>query len=103
MTRITSTLKTKAAHLLGASCLAVATLSLSAVAPIGAAYAQDKPTEGRQFGAATGEQVNLALTAANNGDTNGAANILQSALALPNLNAYEMANTARAHNALRIS
>jgi tetratricopeptide (TPR) repeat protein len=86
MTRTTITIRKKAAHLLGASCLAVAALSLSAVAPSSAAFAQE---EGRQFDAKSGELVSQAQTQATAGDNQGAVNTLNQALALPDLNPYE--------------
>ena len=83
---LTRKLRMRAAALLGSSLLAVAAIGVSGFAVNSATYAQD---EGRQFDAKSGEAVNSALTQANAGDSQGAVNTLNSALNLPDLNAYE--------------
>jgi len=81
-----TSLRTRAASLLGASLLAVASIGVSGLMATQAAYAQE---EGRQFSAAAGEKVNEALTLANSGQNQAAVNILQGAITAPDLNAYE--------------
>ena len=81
-----ASLRTRAASLLGASLLAVASIGISGLMATQAAYAQE---EGRQFSAAAGEKVNEALTLANSGQNQAAVNILQGAITAPDLNAYE--------------
>jgi len=79
-------LRTRAASLLGASLLAVAAIGVSGATLSGAAYAQE---EGRQFSAKAGEKVNEALVLANEGQNQAALGILQTAITMPELNAYE--------------
>lgn len=81
-----TSLRTRAASLLGASLLAVAAIGISGASLSSAAYAQD---EGRQFSAKAGEKVNEALTLANGGQNQAALSILQQAISNPELNAYE--------------
>ncbi|GLQ19899.1 hypothetical protein ACFFUB_04835 [Algimonas porphyrae] len=72
-------LKFRTASLLGASLMAVATVSLSGV--IAPAFAQEPaPEEARQFSAAAGEKVNEALQAINADDPQTAINILNGLL-----------------------
>ena len=85
---LTRKLRMRAAALLGSSLLAVAAIGVSGFAVNSAAVAQEAD-EGRQFDAKSGEAVNSALTQANAGDNQGAVNTLNSALNLPDLNAYE--------------
>ena len=85
---LTRKLRMRAAALLGSSLLAVAAIGVSGFAVNSAAVAQ-AVDEGRQFDAKSGEAVNSALTQANAGDNQGAVNTLNSALNLPDLNAYE--------------
>ena len=81
-----TSLRTRAASLLGASLLAVAAVGLSGVASPNAAFAQE---EGRQFSAKSGEKVNEALQLASNGNTQAAVSLLQGLISEPDLNAYE--------------
>ncbi len=70
---------------------AVAVLSvgtINAVSPA-VAYAQDAPTEGRQFGAKAGAVVNEALQFMNSNQYSPAVSKLNEALGISNLNAYE--------------
>ena len=53
------------------------------------AYAQDKPTEGRQFSAKAGEVVNEALQLINSDQHSAALSKINEALAISPLNAYE--------------
>ncbi len=85
---LTRKLRMRAASLLGSSLLAVAAIGVSGLTVNSAAFAQEAD-EGRQFDAKSGEAVNSALTQANAGDNAGAVNTLNSALNLPDLNAYE--------------
>jgi len=85
---LTQKLRIKAASMMGASLLAVASVALSGVAFNSAAIAQDAD-EGRQFDAKSGEAVNSAQTMAGAGDNAGAVNALVAALNLPDLNPYE--------------
>lgn len=89
--KTTKNIRFRAASLLGASLLAVASVGLSGVTIGGAAFAQDDapPPEGRQFDAKSGEAVNNAQTMATAGDNLGAVNALKAALNLPDLNPYE--------------
>jgi len=87
---LTKKMRTRAASMLGASLLAVATIGVSGVTLSSAAFAQDAPPdEGRQFDAKSGEAVNAAQTMASAGDNLGAVNALKAALNLPDLNPYE--------------
>jgi len=63
------------------SILSACLLASAAISP---AAAQD-----RQFSAKAGEQVNAALTLANNGQTQSAVTRLEAAITAPDLTAYE--------------
>ena len=62
MTKVITTLKRRAAALLGASAVAIAGIGMVGPAPVDVAFAQDDaaPVEGRQFSAAAGEKVSEA-------------------------------------------
>jgi len=72
---------------------AVALLAISGVSELpafsSAAYAQDAPTEGRQFSAKAGEIVNEALQLINSNQHSAALGKLGEALGISPLNAYE--------------
>lgn len=87
-----NTLKFGTASLLSASLLAVAGVGLVGPATVDVAFAQDdeKPVEGRQFGAKAGQTVNEALQAINDDDSQTAINILNELLASgTEMNSYE--------------
>lgn len=91
-TRLKTTLPRRLTSLAGASLLAVASLGIIAPATYDVAFAQDEQqaTEGRQFSAKAGEEVNNALLAMNENNPQGAINILNALLnSGAELNPYE--------------